>query len=58
LRKGSERTRVDKLRRDSSFEIPCRRAQEVVRRRFEQEGALDREESKEEKSTARIHKGD
>jgi hypothetical protein len=58
LCKGSERTRVDKLRRDSSFEVLCRRAQEVVQRRFEQEGALYWEESKEEKSMARICKGD
>jgi hypothetical protein len=43
--KVSEGIRVDKLRRDSSFVIPWRRTQETVRRKFEQEGALDREES-------------
>jgi hypothetical protein len=41
VRKFSEGIRVDKLRRDSSFVIPWR----GPRRRFEQEGALEREKS-------------
>jgi hypothetical protein len=48
----SEGTEVDKLRRDSSFVIPRRRTQEVVRRSIRSGGILEKE-----KPTVRVRRG-